>query len=118
MPLYPMLVRLLGGMLAGNYLLATLIISTLCTIVAVILLYELGRDLYTDEVGRRTVILFLVFPTTFFLLAGYTEALFLVLVLRFWLFARKKTGSWQEFVPVWQPLPVFRVLFLALFYCG
>jgi len=43
MPLYPMLVRLLGGMMVHNYIMVALVLSTLFTIIDVIMLYELFR---------------------------------------------------------------------------
>jgi hypothetical protein len=94
MPLYPWLIRLLSHLVMGNYLLAALIISTICTILTLILLYELILDIYSEEIAWRVVITFIVFPTAFFLLAGYTESLFMTFVLAFWLLARKRQWLW------------------------
>ncbi len=90
MPLYPMLMRLIAPLLGNNHLTAALLISSLSFIAALILLYELIADIYDPQLAVRTVLTFLVFPTTFFMLAGYTEALFLALVLGCWLAARKR----------------------------
>ena len=94
MPLYPMLMRLTAPLVGHNHLTAALLISTLCTISALILLYELLVDIYDPKLALRAVLAFLVFPTTFFMLAGYTEALFLTLVLGCWLAAHRKRWVW------------------------
>ena len=93
MPLYPMLIRLTAPLLGNNHLAAALLISSLAFIAVLILLYELVADIYDSKLAVRTVLAFLVFPTTFFMLAGYTEALFLALVLGSWLAARR--GRWR-----------------------
>ncbi len=94
MPLYPMLMRLIAPLVGNNHLTAALLISTLCTISALILLYELLLDIYDSKLALRTTLAFLVFPTTFFMLAGYTEALFLTLVLGCWLAAHRQRWGW------------------------
>jgi len=94
MPLYPFLIRLFSLPLAGNYLLGALVISTLCAAATLILMFELLRKYYPDEIAWRTVLFFIVFPTFFFLLAGYTESLFLMFVLASWLLAWKRHWLW------------------------
>jgi hypothetical protein len=94
MPLYPMLIRLTAPLLGNNHLAAALLISSLAFIAVLILLYELVADIYDSKLAVRTVLAFLVFPTTFFMLAGYTEALFLALVLGSWLAARRGRWGW------------------------
>jgi hypothetical protein len=94
MPLYPLLIRFAAPLLGGNHLLAALVLSTLLSVAAVILMYELFTAMYPQQIGRDTVVLFLTFPTAFFLLAGYTESLFLALVLAFWILARKRQWIW------------------------
>jgi hypothetical protein len=94
MPLYPFLIRLFAPLLAGNYLLSALVISTICAAVTLILMYELLRKYYPDEIAWRAVLFFIVFPTFFFLLAGYTESLFLVFVLASWILAWKRHWLW------------------------
>ena len=94
MPLYPFLIRYTAPLFAGNYLLGALVLSTIFCVVALILLYELFATYYPVTIARQAVVMFLTFPTAFFLLAGYTESLFLVLVLAFWIFARRKQWLW------------------------
>jgi hypothetical protein len=94
MPLYPVLIRWTAPLFGGNHLLAALLLSTLFCIIALILMYELFASLYSPNSARDAVILFLTFPTAFFLLSGYTESLFIALVLTFWILARKKRWFW------------------------
>lgn len=84
-PLYPLLIRVGGKILLGNYLLAALIISNLAYIGLLFYLYRLTTSLLEEETARRTVIYLAIFPTAFFFLAGYTESLFLLFTLAaFW----------------------------------
>ena len=94
MPLYPLLMRFVALFLGGNYMLAALLLSTLFCFITLVLLYELLAQLYPGQFARKAVVLFITFPTAFFLLAGYTESLFMTLVLTFWILARKKRWGW------------------------
>jgi hypothetical protein len=94
MPLYPWLIRITSLLAWGNYLLAALILSTVFTLITLILMHELFTDYYSHEVAQWVVFVFVSFPTAFFLLAGYTESLFLALVLAFWIAARKRHWGW------------------------
>lgn len=80
-PFYPLLVKLLGWLLGGNYLLAGVIISGGATLAALILLYELVRRDFGRETASRTALYLAAFPTAFFLSAIYSEGLFLALAL-------------------------------------
>jgi len=90
MPLYPLLIHILAPALGGNYLLSALLISTTLSFIFLILLFELLSELYPKEIVLQALLAFVTFPTFFFLLAGYTESLFLTLVLAFWILARKR----------------------------
>ncbi|HNX50330.1 MAG TPA: mannosyltransferase family protein [Thermoanaerobaculaceae bacterium] len=90
-PLYPLLVRTVAatGMDAAT---AGLVLSNLFLVVGVLLLARL-MDL---ELGvgpaRRAAVYLLVFPTSFFFSAVYTESLFLMLTVAAFLAARR--GRW------------------------
>lgn len=94
MPLYPLLIRVTAPIFGGNHLLAALVISTLFCIITLILMYELFVSNYPQGIARDAVVMFMTFPTSFFLLAGYTESLFIALVLTFWILARKQQWFW------------------------
>ncbi len=80
-PLYPLLIKFLGLILLGNDLLAALLISSLAVIGVFYFVYRLADELAYPQAAARTVLYLAVFPTSFFLFAGYTESLFLVLAL-------------------------------------
>ncbi len=77
-PLYPYLSRWLGTVI-GSPFVAGLVISNVSSIGGVYYLYRLGDRLFPRETTERAVTFLLVFPTSFFLSAFYTEGLFLFL---------------------------------------
>jgi hypothetical protein len=89
-PLYPLLIRLLGTALAGNYLVAALVISNLCYIGVLYCLYKLTELQFGKANARRSSLYLAIFPTAFFFLAAYTESLFLLLTLAAILCAHEK----------------------------
>jgi Gpi18-like mannosyltransferase len=94
LPLYPLLVGLLGRLLCGEYLLAALIVSNLATLIALALLYELVRTHYTERLAHRVLWYIALFPASFFLIAAYTESLFLALVLGTFVAAERSRWGW------------------------
>ena len=77
-PLYPLLIHA-GSFVFGSALLAGTLISVAAMAGALYLLYLLARLDLSDAQARSTVMLVAFFPTSFFLSAVYTEALFLML---------------------------------------
>jgi len=93
MPLYPLLIRGLGILPGVSDLAAALLISSIASFVAFYLLYLLARELTGSiTVARASVAALALFPVSFFLMAGYTEALFLGLAIASYLAARRR--SW------------------------
>jgi hypothetical protein len=89
-PLYPLLTRLLGTALVGNYLVAALVISNLSYIGVLYCLYKLTEQQLGKASARRSSLYLTIFPTAFFFLAAYTESLFLLLTLVAFLCAHEK----------------------------
>ncbi len=87
-PLYPLLIRIVGA-LVGNSLFAALLISNVSLVGALVFLYRLSGALFGAASARRAVAYWLLFPTAFFMLAAYTESLFLLLALAVFDFARR-----------------------------
>jgi len=88
-PLFPMLVRIVAWLPGLGTLGAALIVSNAATLGALVVLHALTRlELGRDHVPRSLVLVSL-FPTGFFLLAPYTESLFLLLSLAAFWFARR-----------------------------
>jgi len=89
-PLYPLLSRIASLPFLGNVVLGQLAVTSVACIAAFVLLYRLTRV----EVGRRAAIMTLLLvalsPVGFFLLAPYTEALFLATTLASFWFARER----------------------------
>lgn len=87
-PLYPCLVRAMTFWLpdsaqsVGVLLLAGLILSNLCFLMSMLMLYFLTRRLIgAEKVAERTVVLTLCLPAAFIFSAFYTESLYLFLTL-------------------------------------
>ena len=78
-PLYPLLIRGLGFFLLGHYLLAGVLISLLTSAAAFVVLWWLAGELVGEESARRSLLYLALFPTTLFLLAVYSESLYLLL---------------------------------------
>jgi hypothetical protein len=92
-PLYPLLIRALSPVLGGHPLAAAFLISHLAAFGSMVVLYFLTAGEFDEQVARRTVLYLAVFPTSFFLLAPYSESLFLFLVLVAMWAARR--GRWE-----------------------
>lgn len=88
-PLYPALVKLfsLSGM---SDMLAALLVSTFACLAGFILLYKIVSEIWDEGTARQSVFYAAIFPTSFFLMTGYTEALFLALILASFLTARRR----------------------------
>lgn len=84
-PLYPLLIKILGGSVWAG-----LIISNMSFLVALYGFYKLIRIDFSEKVSKLVLILFLLFPTSFYFGAVYTESLFLALVVWSFYFFRKE----------------------------
>ncbi len=87
-PLFPFLIRV-GTMITGDYFISALLVSTVALIAAVVLFRRLVELDYSPLLAQRAVWFFLIFPTAYFLQIGYTESLFLALVIGSFLAARR-----------------------------
>ncbi|MBN1811548.1 MAG: hypothetical protein JXA14_06915 [Anaerolineae bacterium] len=88
-PLYPTLIRVAGGALGERHLLAALLVSNLCAVGYLVAFFMLAEEECGREVAQRAQVYAVLYPWAFFLLAGYTESLFLFLVgLSFWMMRR------------------------------
>ena len=84
-PLYPMLTRGVSVLLGHHPLAASLIVSNLAFLGALVVLFALTERELGERVARRAVLYTAVFPTALFFLAPYSESLFLLLsLLVFW----------------------------------
>jgi Gpi18-like mannosyltransferase len=88
-PLYPWSIRWLNYLI-HNSLWSGLVISHLALIGFLYFFLKLGRLDYSANSVRWAAVLFLVFPTSFFLFSLYSESLFLFLVAACLYFCRQK----------------------------
>lgn len=88
-PLYPLLTKLVSFPLGGHIVLAEIVVSTIAFGVAAWLLYTVARLDVGSGPALLSVLVLAFFPTGFFLLAPYTEGLFLCTVMASLLFARR-----------------------------
>lgn len=88
-PLYPYLVKALGSIFQ-SYMFTALLISNLAYIAAAYYFYRIVNIDYEKEDARRAVIYLSIFPTAYFLHAGYTEGLFMALSIGSFYYARTK----------------------------
>ena len=79
-PLFSLLERG-GAYVLGGPFRAGLIISNLCELVMLVVLYRLVWEDFGQESAFRAMLFMAVFPTAFFFVAAYSESLFLCLAL-------------------------------------
>ncbi len=79
-PLFPGLVRLTSPLVGNQINLAMLLISHLALFAALLLLYDLIGGDFNSPIAYRALVLLLIFPTSFFFVAGYSESLALALL--------------------------------------
>jgi hypothetical protein len=90
-PLFPLLIRFVGT-LAGNHLVAGLLISNVSFFFGLLYLYKLLEREYDRAVARRAIFYVSIFPTAVFFSAVYTESLFFMLTVASFYYMRR--GSW------------------------
>jgi hypothetical protein len=88
-PFYPLLIRLVGAVLGGQYLLAALLISSVACVGLLVLVYRTTLAQFDAGAARRAVVYQVFFPTAYVLIAPYAESLMLWLMLLAFLWARQ-----------------------------
>ncbi len=86
-PLYPLAIRLVS-LFVANGILAAFIVSGVASLAVAFLLRRLALLDGTAAFADRAVWFLLIFPTSYFLHIGYTESLFIALILGAFLAAR------------------------------
>jgi hypothetical protein len=80
-PLYPLTAKVLHDTFALDGFHAGLIVSYLCLFLSMSLLWREGRERLGEDGAWKAVLFLLLFPTSFFLAAVYSESMFLLLAL-------------------------------------
>lgn len=91
-PFYPWSVRFFSY-LCGNYLFASFLVSAIALFFVVVVLRRMAAFEYNSAIAQRSVWLFLIFPTAFYLHIGYTESLFLAFAVGS-IFAARRERWW------------------------
>lgn len=93
-PLYPKLIAWLTPLFSGQALIAGWSVSLICFYFSLFFFYKLLALDFSERITKRTLLYFLVFPTAFFFSMVYTEALFFLLIIGSFYFARTKRWFW------------------------
>lgn len=90
-PLYPLLIRFLSPIFAGNLLLTGLIISNTFFLFGLIVFHKLAVETFNEKIAFWSVLFLLAFPTSFYFGSVYTEGLFFFLIISsFYLYGKNK----------------------------
>lgn len=92
LPAYPFAIRLAHSII-HEWRLAALVVSNVCCAGAFVYFFLLNRLEYNQRMARRAVFFLAIFPTAYFLHAGYSESLFLLLTIAAFYHARR--GQWM-----------------------
>lgn len=87
-PVFPFIVSLFSW--TKSLLISGLVLNRFLSLIVVYLFYKLARLDYSKLVAQKSLLLLLLFPTSFFLISFYNESLFLILILSSFLLARKQ----------------------------
>ena len=94
-PLYPLLIRMTGAPLGHDFLLASILVSNVAALFALVAFYRLVIDDTHDlKIAQRATTYLVFFPTAFFLLAPYPESLSLLLTVV--AFREARRGRWLQ----------------------
>ena len=113
-PLYPLASRALHALLAIDGFAAGQVLSILCFLAAGILFAAEGRSRLGEKGARYALLFLLLYPTSFFLVAMYSESLFLLLALAAFHQARRDRPAIAAVLGVAAGLTRFTALALAL----
>ncbi len=109
-PLYPVLTKLFSFLFPRDigintalfvdpaYFFSGLLLSNMLFLAALLVFYKLLRIDYSEKVVQLSILLLLIFPTSFYFGAIYTESLFLLLTVLSLYFLRKKYFLFAGFV--------------------
>lgn len=88
-PGYPLLIKL-TTFLFGDLFFSAYLVSHLAAIGSLIMLYKFVLLLFSKEIAQRAIFYFLIFPSSFYLVAAYSESTFIFFALLSFYFSLKK----------------------------
>jgi len=77
---------------------ASIIVSNLFFVFSLFLFFLFTKDYFDEEIAKKSLFYLLLFPSSFFFIAGYSESLFLFLSISVFLMLRKKRWLWAGFI--------------------
>lgn len=89
-PLYPALIKILGTLFLGNFVLAGWLLSMAFLVLACVYFYKLVKEFHPKIDAELTIFLMLIFPTAFFFNVIYTESIFLFFTVATFFYAFRK----------------------------
>lgn len=90
-PLFPLLTRI-AMFIFQDSLISALFVSNVLGAAVLMILYRIVKEDFDSKVAQRTILYLSIFPTAFFLAAGYTESTFLFMTLL--MFYNLRKGNW------------------------
>jgi Gpi18-like mannosyltransferase len=96
-PFYPFLIKTLS-LLVEPSILSAIIISNLFFIFGLFLLYLLIQEILNEDIAKRTLYYVVIFPTSFYFVAGFTESIFLFFSVLVFFLLRRKKWIWAGFI--------------------
>jgi Mannosyltransferase (PIG-V) len=91
-PGYPLAIRAVSAIPGVGTLAAAILVSNASLVGAFVILYLLTTHELSERAARTTILVMAAFPTSFFLVAPYSESLYLLLVL--WSFWEARKRRW------------------------
>lgn len=89
-PLYPALIKILGTIFFGNFVLAGWILSMTFLFLSCAYFYKFLKEFHPELDPELPILLMLIFPTAFFFNVIYTESIFLFLTIATFYYAFRK----------------------------
>ncbi|HXT41965.1 MAG TPA: hypothetical protein VN887_18290 [Candidatus Angelobacter sp.] len=119
-PLWPGMIHAAAALTVGRPLLASLVLTTVLSVIGLGLFYRLVERHYPPEVARDSLILMLAFPGALFFSFPYTEALYLVLLMVFFWGLELERWSWTAvaglLLPLARPVGIFMIAPLTWYF--
>lgn len=93
-PLQPLVMHLVAPAVGGNLYVAGMVTANVCCFFALLGIGVLASGEGNAATARRAMLYLALFPSAFFLFAGYTESLFLALAI--WCVVAARRGWWWQ----------------------
>ncbi len=94
-PLFPLLVKIMTFVTGSTPFLSGPLVSNACFFGALCLFYQMLESRFDTSTARLGCLLLAVSPYNIYFMAGYTESLYLLLMLGFWMAAQRRHWLWM-----------------------